>query len=363
MGIYDDNLAVENGARHLEQLNCFDKVNKLLCPVFTVPTPKRHAATVDLAEHSVAIELQFMKPFGRRMAALDGYGELRRDEAGQFGLARRQDPLWMAIGFKIAAWDHTVYMIFAIFDYIQYRRRAGRYQRDINKSGSLMGRSFNGKIPGEIIARLRPGDLICIQNFDWWVSWAIMYLTGSSISHVAFYLGDGVIGHMTLDGAVKEPVERLWKSDARFLPFIWFMSDRQRQLIEASMDELSAVVYYDCWLLVRKALRILSGRAWGSFRWTLFADVVFSTALLDLVTVLVVGIPVFSALLVPYTLLLIVNRLRFTQEPVLAGSPEELINGLFRTGRGTPLLDLPIGGVKPAPSETASSTGEKKKGC
>jgi hypothetical protein len=56
-------------------------------------------------------------------------------------------------------------MVFALYDYLQYRRKAGRYERDINRSGSLMGRGFDGSIPKELLARLKPGDIICVQNF------------------------------------------------------------------------------------------------------------------------------------------------------------------------------------------------------
>jgi len=231
-------------------------------------------------------------------------------------------------------------MIFVLFDYIQYRRRAGRYQRDVNKSGSLMGRGFDGKIPDELVSRLEPGDIICVQNFDWWVSWSIMYLTHWSISHVVFYLGNATIGHMTLEGAVKEPIETLWKSEARFLPFIWFMTDEQRAKIEPTMDAISDSVYYDVRVLVRKALRILSGRAWGAFRWTLFLDILFVAAVLDLLLTRFLAIPFFTLLLILYLALLIINRMRFWKEPLSAESPEDLIMGLFRSGRGIPLLDI-----------------------
>jgi len=203
-----------------------------------------------------------------------------------------------------------------------------------------MGRGFDGRIPHEILARLKPGDIICVQNFDWWVSWAIMYLTHSSISHVAFYLGHDTIGHMTLDGAVKDPIQTLWKSEARFLSFVWFMTDEQRAKIEPTMDAISDSVYYDIRVLIRKALRILSGRAWGAFRWTLFLDILFVAAILDLLLVRFLSIPFFTLLLIPYLVLLIVNRIRFSKEPLSAESPEDLIMGLFRSGRGIPLLDI-----------------------
>lgn len=231
-------------------------------------------------------------------------------------------------------------MVFALYDYVQYRRKRGRYIRDINKSGSFMGRGFDGSIPNELITLLKAGDIICVQSFDWWLSWFIMYLTSSSISHVAQYLGNGQIAHMGLDGLAIEPVERLFRPQARFLPVIWFFTPEERAKIPGAVNSLKDDVYYDTRILLRKGLRILSGRAWQSYRWKFLLDIGFFILILD--TLLYVALKSHVLLwLIPICLtILLLNWLRWLKRPVRTEDPEELINWLFRTGRGMPLLDI-----------------------
>jgi cell wall-associated NlpC family hydrolase len=61
--------------------------------------------------------------------------------------------------------------------------------------------AYVGALPEEVMLILEDGDLILVGNFGWWISWLIMYLTNSQISHIAVYVGDGKILHATVGGA------------------------------------------------------------------------------------------------------------------------------------------------------------------
>lgn len=231
-------------------------------------------------------------------------------------------------------------MLFALYDYLQYRKRSGRYEKDINKSGSLMGQAFDGNIPEKILSLLNSGDIICIQNFGWWVSWLIMYLTSSSISHVTFYIGNRTITHMTLDGLVKEPIEILYKPESRILPFIWFIHADKRREIETTLNLMKDRVYYDKVLVLKKGLYIVSGRDWSLYRWTFLIDIVLTLIFLELLIFPFIKLPVFSFFIVVYLLILLINRIVWGKKPAIVTYPEQFINWLFRTGKGMPLLDV-----------------------
>jgi hypothetical protein len=125
-------------------------------------------------------------------------------------------------------------MLLALHDYIQYRNRSGRFTRKI-KQGSLMGGAFEKNVPEDIIIQLKPGDILFIETFDSLISWAIMYLTNSQVSHIAIYLGDRNITHATDSGIVIESIDSLFDSNTRILPCIW-------HILEGKRDEVKPAV-------------------------------------------------------------------------------------------------------------------------
>lgn len=93
-------------------------------------------------------------------------------------------------------------MLFALFDYLQYRLRKGPYGPD--QDDAAMGVfSHYGEVPEHVIEQLRVGDFVYTQRLDSYLSWAIMYFASSSIDHCAVYAGNGEVGHMTLGGTRK----------------------------------------------------------------------------------------------------------------------------------------------------------------
>jgi len=231
-------------------------------------------------------------------------------------------------------------MLFALYDYFQFRNRSGRYAKNVNQSGSLMGVAFDGQLPDEALSKLKPGDIICIQNFDWYVSWLIIFMTYSSISHVAFYLGNRTVGHMTLDGLMKVPIKELYKPTVRILPFVWFLPSEARERIEPTLDLMKDKIYYDKILLLRKGLKIASGRDWTLYRAAFFIDISIVLLLLDVLAFTFTKFPVFSFLIPAYLAILIINRARYHKNPITVEYPERFVNALFRTGRGVPIISF-----------------------
>jgi hypothetical protein len=174
-------------------------------------------------------------------------------------------------------------MFIALIDYLAYRRRSGRYSRE--RSQSAMAFGFDRELPPKAIAALRPGDAIFLQTFDSWLSWAVMYMTKSEISHAAIYLGNGLIFHATLSGVVQESIESLYGARSRLLPCTIEASDEQRAKLRVYIaSQLGRP--YGWGIVFAKALRILFGRLWPLFRWTFVLDIAVLAITADLLFLL-----------------------------------------------------------------------------
>jgi hypothetical protein len=90
-------------------------------------------------------------------------------------------------------------MIFALFDYVQYHLKRGRYGAD-QKDAAMGYLSHYGEIPDGVISELIPSDVIFTQRLDSLMSWGPMYFGSASVDHVGVYIGNGLIAHMTLSG-------------------------------------------------------------------------------------------------------------------------------------------------------------------
>lgn len=191
-------------------------------------------------------------------------------------------------------------MIFALIDYLAYLRRTGRYSRDVNKS--VMGGAFQGETPVKVVDLLRPGDVLLVQTLDSPVSWLIMYLTTSEISHVASYLGDGKIIHSTSTGVSIDPIEALFDQDTRVLPTQWDLSDAERvEMVKSLKSNLGRP--YGWTAVLTKGSLILSARDWPYFRWHFAADIVLLLVVLDLPALLLLHHPVLTWIIPLYLLL------------------------------------------------------------
>ena len=203
-----------------------------------------------------------------------------------------------------------------------------------------MGGAFEGELPDTVLSILKPGDVIFIQSFGWWVSWLILYLTNSHISHVAWYIGNHRISHATKNlGVIIEPIESLYDSDTRILPCIWHMPEETRSKIEAEIRTNWLNRPYDARIVVLKGLRIILGRDWPEYRWAFLFDISFFLLLIDLPLVFYFGFPVLSLLIPIYLLILLINRALSKRHPVSISYPHQWLNGLRNSGQGEFLLD------------------------
>ncbi len=204
-------------------------------------------------------------------------------------------------------------MIFAIVDYCRYVRRTGRFSRNYR---NFMGGAFQGIVPTDKIDKMKPGDVVFVQTLNSGVSWLIMYLTSSEVSHVASYIGGGEIIHATTDaGVIVEPIESLFDGNTRILIAQSNMPDDERERFVSRQLSLRGtpygklVVYY-------KAYQILSGRDWRHFRWRFAADVILSILVLDIPALATLHHPVVSWLIPMYLAMVVLHSLLWKVRPL-----------------------------------------------
>jgi hypothetical protein len=205
-------------------------------------------------------------------------------------------------------------MIFSLIDYYNYLRRSGRFSRDIKKSP--MGGAFEGSLPEKALTILKPGDALFVQTYGWFLSWLVMYLTKSEISHAALYVGDNKIMHATFSGVVTEPIESLYGSNNLILPCIWSIPDEKRTLVVKTAREDFEGEPYGWLPVLLKGFRIITGRDWPYFRYTFLFDIGLVLTLLDIPFLLVLGHPVFSWLIFVYLSVISFNYFYWRIKPL-----------------------------------------------
>lgn len=210
--------------------------------------------------------------------------------------------------------EKLVRMFFALRDYFNYRGKKGRFARSYK--ASFMGAAFQGGLPPTAISLLKSGDVLFVETLNSWMSWLVMYMTKSEISHVALYVGNHSIAHATLDGAAIEPIEVLYDEETRILPLISPIPDETRQLVLPYFkDELCGVPYG--WRdVIKKATRIFLGRDWRYFRWSFLVDLIVVLLALDAPLILIYERMFFFWLLIPYLTVLLINRIMDKIKPL-----------------------------------------------
>jgi hypothetical protein len=106
-------------------------------------------------------------------------------------------------------------LLFALWNYFQYRTRRGPYGNDLDKNAMAVG--HYDRLPPDVVSMLDVGDLIFTQKLDSLTSWGVMYFTKSDSDHCANYVGNGYIIHMTLGGSRIDKLRVLY-GDTRLLP-------------------------------------------------------------------------------------------------------------------------------------------------
>jgi hypothetical protein len=228
---------------------------------------------------------------------------------------------------------YAAFVFSAAWDYINYRRIRGRYSRSIGRD--LMCGAYVGALPEEIMLILQAGDTILVGNFESWISWLIMYLTNSQISHVAVYVGDGKILHATQRGGEIAPISMLFGKNVRLLPCKAPVRPHHRERIRwENIDNALVQRPYSILLVVSKAIVILSGRDPICFRWRVVGDIVVLAASVILVLNLSAG---WYFLVAGYLVLVLINHLRPPPRPDskfanFYGVPADALRWILRSG-------------------------------
>lgn len=205
-------------------------------------------------------------------------------------------------------------MLFATIDYLKYRLRVGRYAR--YSTESEMGVAFLGALPDEAVRLLKPGDCLLTSDYDSVISWAIMYLTSSEVSHVAILVDNGVITHATLSGVATQPISELYDAKRRILP-LRLRDDMPRDEIRERALSLLGTPY--SWVAVRrKLLWILSGRDAPYFRWRFATDIGLLLLVLDIPIILLASKVACVWAMLPYLGIILFNLARWRTNPLPA---------------------------------------------
>jgi hypothetical protein len=233
-------------------------------------------------------------------------------------------------------------MIFALHDFYHYHHRSGRYERKVQRSG-LMGMAYEETLPEDVVSNLQPGDLLFVLTFDSLISWSIVYLTSSHVSHSAMYIGEGHILHATTSGVTIEPIEVLYGSNERILPCVWHMPDEARAKVEDVAAKYKGVRYG--WEAVSiKAIRLISGRDWPNFRWSFLFDIIVILIILDLPVLLFLRFPLFTFLIPLYLTIILFNQIFWKFKPLsfneYTGYPSQILDWLYFEGHASLVPDF-----------------------
>jgi len=235
-------------------------------------------------------------------------------------------------------------MLFAALDFLHYRRRTGRFGDD---QRSVMSLGFLGQLPDDVIADLEIGDFILTQRLDSWFSWAMLYFTSSSIDHVALYIGDGRIAHVTLSGFKKHSIHVFGSSTRvialRFAPpsgpipfeFDDGFADGYKDFDDKqdSSNTLSPKIQ-----LALVGAQIVAGLYPDRFRWKFLLDFIVLGLGLDLVFFWLINVPLFTVVLTVVAALFAVifgiNRLRMALGARVErlNHPDHMMRAFKKTG-------------------------------
>lgn len=218
-------------------------------------------------------------------------------------------------------------MLFALYDWWQYRRKSGRYGQYQN---SCMALAHIGGVPDELLRDLRVGDVILTQRLDSWLSWAMMYFTSSPIDHAAIYIGDARIFHVTLNGS-KEHSIHVFGRNTRLLPIRFALPDQTATQADFSdqppdpPDTKKRFIHNFApkIQLALVALRIVAGFHPERFKWKFLADAFLLAACIDLLLYGLFRVLLVSPAVAALIGMALFNFVKFYFLRLLNGSPPE----------------------------------------
>jgi hypothetical protein len=94
-------------------------------------------------------------------------------------------------------------MLLALYDYVQYLFHKGKYSENrISTEGGK--RATYERLAS--YKNCQAGDIFLYSTTNSFLSWLVMYYTGSVWSHVGTFVGDGVVVDATTSGVLKHPI-------------------------------------------------------------------------------------------------------------------------------------------------------------
>lgn len=231
-------------------------------------------------------------------------------------------------------------MIFAILDYWHYSKRTGRF--DVSKD-AFAGLAHMGYLPDDVLSQIQIGDCLVTQRLDSRLSWAMMWFTSSPIDHLAIYVGEGRIAHVTLAG-FKEHSIRVFGPNTRILPIGIepLIPNRESELrtqdtIPEPRKRLAHILPPRAQLAWIAAMIIL-GFHHERFRWKFVWDTLFASVPSEMIICAVSGLPFMPILSGGIVLSAIFNRVKsrfyeiFDKPQEDLSHPDILYHTLMRNG-------------------------------
>jgi len=232
-------------------------------------------------------------------------------------------------------------MIFALYDYLCYRARSGRYSR--NYSANHMAAAWDCPLPEQTLSLLTTGDILLYQSFNSISSWLIMYGTSSHVSHIGVYVSKGKIFHSTPPlGAILEDIKNTYSPATRILPLHMPSQIAVSVDIIAEQDELERLkMPYGYSAVISKALNIATARLAPFFRWRFFGDVFTAFLVADCLLFALTGIYGLTSLSLAYLLLVLTNLIRWKLKPLNLGENGPPCFGflVMKANGGVPIID------------------------
>lgn len=208
-------------------------------------------------------------------------------------------------------------MLYALYDYIQYKTRNGKYGDDPDQNMMAMGHL--GKVSNTSLDQLEEGDIILTQKLDSIMSWGVMYFGSSLIDHIAFYIGNGRILHMTLAGSKVHKLS-VFNKHTRILPVRAHFPKAEKKTnvsgeIKTTTENRSrkTLSHYlpPKFQLVWAAIRVMFGLHQDRFRWKFLIDCIVIYTLLDLTTYFGTGYVLFFILSLIQILSVFLNKVLY----------------------------------------------------
>lgn len=195
-------------------------------------------------------------------------------------------------------------MLFALSDFFKYRKRRGRYS-DQSLTEFGLRRATEAGFPNWKTIPL--GSFLFASTANSTLSWIVMYVTNSVLSHVAVVYGDGEVHDVTTNGVIRHPISDYFDGQSYLAikpPHEGVDFDRMRVFLDSTIGHR-----FDWVGVIKLAFHIVIANS-TSFTWRLAGDllILFSIAIALAWALLPSLIPPTLGTAAIYLAVVIVNR-------------------------------------------------------